>query len=181
MIKNYFKIALQNLRKNPGFSLINIGGLGIGIACCLLIFQYVAFEYSFDEFHENAGDIYHISWARIQNEGEPVINASTGYLVGPTLAEETPEVLRFARIHPEYASAVISNPVQPDKTFEETRIYYVDSQFFQMFTFPLVSGNPGRALEPGTLLLSQSAAKKYLPNCRSVLISYWFRFEPKML
>ncbi|MFC4870679.1 ABC transporter permease [Negadavirga shengliensis] len=164
MIKNYFKIALQNLRKNPGYALINIGGLGIGMACCLLIFQYVAFEYSFDEFHENAGDIYHISWARVQNDGEPNIIASTGWSVAPALAEETPEVLRFARVHPEYGSAVISNPIQPDKTFEEDRLYYVDSSFFHMFTYPLVSGDPTRALEPGTLLLSQSAAQKYFGN-----------------
>lgn len=178
MLKNYFKIAYQNLRKNPGYSLINIGGLGIGIACCLLIFQYVAFEYSFEEFHENADEIYHVSWTRVQNDGEPSINTSTGWPVGPTLADETPEVLRYARIHPEYGSALISNPIQPDKTFKERGIYYADSSFFQMFTFPLVSGDPGRALEPGTILISQSAATKYFGNedpiGKSLDVRGWF-------
>jgi putative ABC transport system permease protein len=178
MLKNYIKIAFQNLRKNPGFALINIGGLGIGIACCLLIFQYVAFEYSFDEFHENSEEIYHLSWTRIQNEGEPSAITKTGWAVGPTLADETPEVLRFARIHPEYGSALISNPNQPDKTFDEDKVYYVDSSFFQMFTFPLVFGDPDHALEPGTFLLSQSAARKYFgdedPLGQSLDIRGWF-------
>ncbi|MEB2776346.1 FtsX-like permease family protein [Algoriphagus sp. D3-2-R+10] len=178
MLKNYFKIAYQNLRKNPGYSLINIGGLGIGIACCLLIFQYVTFETSFDKFHENGDDIYHVSWHRVQNDGEPSINASTGWPVGPALADETPEVIRYARLHPEYGSALISNPNQPEKTFKERRIYYADSAFTQMFSYPLVSGNPERALEPGTLLITQAAAIKYFgsedPIGKTLDVRGWF-------
>lgn len=178
MLKNYLKIAYQNLRKSLGYSLINIGGLGIGIACCLLIFQYVAFENSFDEFHENASDIYHISWSRVQNEGEPSLNTGTGWPVGPTLAEETPEVLRYVRIHPAYGNSIVSRSENPDKTFEEEKVYYVDPTFFQLFTFPFVSGDPGHALEPGTLVLSQSAAEKYFgdedPIGKSLEVSGWF-------
>ncbi|MBD8490927.1 ABC transporter permease [Echinicola sp. CAU 1574] len=181
MWKNYIKIAWRNLWKNPIYSMINIGGLGIGIACCLLIFQYVAFEFSFDEFHENASDIYHVSWSRVQNEGEPSVNTATGWQVGPALAEETPDVRRYVRIHPEYGSAVVSNSDHPVKTFEEEKVYYVDSTFFQLFTFPLVYGDASRVLEPGTLVLSQSAAKKYFgeedPIGHSLDVTGWFGGE----
>ena len=162
MLTNYLKIAYRNLIRQKGFSAINIAGLTLGLTCCLLIFQYVAFETSFDDFNENDDNLYRVIWTRVQNESDPITEATTGSAWGPALAEEVPEVVRFARLHPEYLDAIVSNPAQPNRTFEEEQIYYADAAFFEMFSYPLVEGEPGQALsEPGTVLLSYSAARRY--------------------
>lgn len=159
MLKNYIKIALRNLRKNPTYSFINIGGLTISIVCCLFIFQFVAFEYSFDGFNEDEATLYRVNQVTVEG-GDPF--PTTGYAMGPALAQEVPEVRHFTRLHPEYNNAIVTNPVQPDKTFEEENVYYADSSFSQMFTYPIVSGDRENALkEPGTVLLSETAAQKY--------------------
>ena len=161
MFKNYLKITLRSLLRRKVYSGINILGLAIGIACCLLIFQYVVFEYSFDTFHKNAPTIYRVNSTTIRAGGAPNTESTSGWAMGPALAQEVPEVERFVRLHPEYDNAIITNPTQPDKAFEEEWVYYADSTFFQMFSYPMVSGNPNQALSPGTVMLSESIAKKY--------------------
>lgn len=160
MFKNYFKITIRSLLRRKVYSGINILGLSIGIACCLLIFQYIAFEYSFDSFHQNAPTIYRVNPTTVWSGSEPEIAATSGWAMGPALAQEVPEITQFVRLHPD--EAVIANPAQPDKAFEEEGIYYADSTFFQMFSFTMVSGNPNQTLlKPGTILLSESVARKY--------------------
>jgi putative ABC transport system permease protein len=162
MFRNYLIVAFRNLLRHKGYSFINVAGLALGLTCCLLIFQYVIFEYSFDRFNENAQNLYRISWTQVQNEGEPITWPTTAWAVGPALAQEAPEVIRFARLHPEYNTAIVSNPAEPDIVFEEENVYYADPAFLEMFSYPLVQGEPGQALsEPGTVLLSRSAARKY--------------------
>lgn len=162
MLANYFKIALRNLLRHRGYAFINIIGLTMGLTCCLLIFQYVAYEYGFDAFNEQAATLYRVTQTTAQNDGEPSTDGMSGYVLGPVLADEVPEVVRFARIHPDYTDPVISNSAQPGKAFEERQVFYADSTFLQMFSYPLVAGDTARALaEPGTLLLSETAARKY--------------------
>ena len=161
MLRNHFKIAFRNLRRKKVYSSINILGLAIGLACCLLIFQYVSFEYSFDTFNENEATLYRIVQTTRQSGGEPDARTSTGWAMAPALAQEVPEVVRFTRLHPEYYGALVTNPTQPDKAFEEEHVFYADSSFFQMFTYPLVAGNPARALASGTVILSEATARKY--------------------
>lgn len=159
MLKNYIKIAFRNLRKNPAYSFINIGGLTIGIVCCLFIFQYVAFEYSFDDFNQEKDNLYRVNQVTVQGESPLPMS---GYALGSALLDEVPEVECFTRLHPEYDNAIVSNPLQPEKTFEEENVFYADSSFLRMFTYPLVSGDQENALsEPGTVLLSETAAQKY--------------------
>lgn len=158
MLKNYLKIAFRNLRKNPGYSFINIGGLAIGIICCLLIFQFVAFEYSFDDFNDNAQNLYRVN----RTSGDSNVSPLSGYAMGPAMVQEVPEIEHAVRLHPEYGNPIVSNPGQPDKTFKEENVYYTDPSFLRMFTYPLVSGDVEGALtEPGTALLSETAAEKY--------------------
>ena len=165
MFKNYFTTALRSLMRRKGHSFINIAGLTFGLACCLIIFQYVAFEYSFDSFNANASNLYRVTQTRIRSGGDPETGAHGGYAMGPALAESVPEVVRFARLHPDYIDPVVSHSSQPDKAFEETRVYYADPAFLQMFSYPLVAGDAAQALaEPGTLLLSASTARKYFGN-----------------
>jgi putative ABC transport system permease protein len=162
MFKNYFTTALRNLIRRKGYSFINIAGLTFGLACCLIIFQYVAFEYSFDDFNANASNLYRVKQTTIRGGREPDTGALGGYAMGPALAQSVPEIIHFARLHPDYGDPVISNSAQPDKAFEEERVYYVDSSFLQMFSYPLVLGDAAKALvEPNTLLISESTARKY--------------------
>ncbi len=160
MLNNYLKVAFRNLLRHKGYSFINIAGLAIGLACCLVIFQYVAFEYSFDRFHEHEGDLYRVNTG-LAPIGEPLgWSADTPHGMGPALAEAVPEILHVARLRPA-PSAVVSRPSHPEQVFEE-QAFYVDPAFLEMFTFPLAAGTAATALtEPGTALLSSAMARKY--------------------
>lgn len=160
MYKNYFKIAFRNLLRKKGYSAINILGLSIGMACCLLIFQYVAFEYSFDRFHEHEKTLYRVLQAYARpGEDLDAGHSYTAQSLAPALEEGVPEILHFTRVHSE--NAIVSSGAQPERVFEEPGILYVDSLFLKMFTFPLLSGSIDRALEAGTALISELAAQKY--------------------
>lgn len=167
MIKNYFKVAFRNLLSKKVYSGINILGLSIGLACCLLIFQYVAFEYSFDRFHENEPKLYRVlqSYARGGDELDQG-HAYTAQALAPALEEGVPEILHITRLHSD--NAILSSAAHPEQVFEEEGVLYADPEFLKMFTFPLVAGDIGRALESGTALLSESAAQKYFGEANPV-------------
>lgn len=160
MYKNYFKIAYRNLIGNKGFSIINIIGLSIGMTCCLLIFQFVAFEYSYDRFHHEKENIYRVLQAYAQ-KGQ-TMEAGGGYTaqaLTPALKEGVPDIVGITRMHSD--DAVLFDAKHPENVFEDDGLLYVDKDFLTMFTFPLVSGDLSKALEPGTILISESAARKY--------------------
>ncbi len=162
MFKNYFTTALRNLQRRKGYSFINIAGLTFGLACCLIIFQYVAFEYSFDDFNPNTAQLYRVTQTNIKGGGEPQRSALCGYGMGPALAQGVPEVTRFARIHPDYSNPVIANAAEPEKVFKEERVFYADAAFLHMFSYPLMMGDATQALTaPNTMLISATAARKY--------------------
>jgi putative ABC transport system permease protein len=169
MFQNYLTTSLRNLLRRKGHSFINIAGLTFGLACCLLIFQYVAYEYSFDDFNANASNLYRVAATEIRNGHEPETDALYGYAMGPAFAQAVPEVVRFARLHPDLNNPIVSNPAQPDKAFEEKRVYYADSAFLKMFSYPLVVGDTARALaEPNTALLAESTARKYFGSVNPI-------------
>lgn len=159
MIKNYFKIAWRNLFKRKGYSLLNIFGLSIGIACCLVIFQYVAFERSYDTFEKNADQIVRLRLDTYQ-QGKLSWKSATSYpAFGPTMKSDFPEVENFCRLHD--ADLVLSND-QRNVRFKEEKGYYADSSFLSMFSVHLIKGNPKVALDgPDKILLSENTAKKY--------------------
>ena len=162
MFKNYLITALRSLSRRKGHSFINIAGLTFGLACCLIIFQYVAFEYSFDDFNTNAAQLYRVKQTTIRGGGAPEIGALSGYAMGPALAQNVPEVVRFARIHPDYSDPVIANAAAPEKVFKEERVYYADAALLQMFSYPLVLGDQAQALAaPNTIIISETMARKY--------------------
>ena len=141
MLKNYFKIAFRNLFRNKVYSAINILGLSVGIACCLFIFQYVAFERSFDTFNEKAPNLYRVVITIERPGSKSTASATTGWAMGPAIQQEVPEVANFMRLHPDYDNAVVFNPNNPDKAFEEENVYYADSSIFKLFSYPLVAGD----------------------------------------
>ncbi len=165
MIKNYFKIAIRNLVKRKEYSLLNILGLAIGIACCLLIFQYVAFERSYDTFEKNADQMVRLRLDSYQ-AGRLSWKSATSYpAFGPTMKKDFPEVENFCRLHD--ANLVLTNDERNVK-FKEDKGYYADASFLLMFNVQLLSGNPGVALTgPDKILLSEETAKKYFGNTSS--------------
>jgi putative ABC transport system permease protein len=159
MLVNYFRIALRHLQKNKLYALVNLSGLAIGIASCLLIGIYIAHEWSYDRFHKNADRIGRVVWHYNFNDALTK-TSSTGTKVGPELMRRFPEVKSYVRLlkYPR----VIKNG---NELFEETNFLYADSAFFHMFSFPLVKGDPARVLDaPDKLVLSESTVKKYFGN-----------------
>lgn len=159
MLKNYLKIALRNLLKRKGFTLLNIFGLAIGMTCCLLILQYVNFERGYDKFHKD-GD--RVARLRIDSykEGKLLWKSATVYpAFGPTMQKDFPEIESFCRLHD--AAILLTNEARNVK-FNEKKGYFADPGILDVFTIPLVKGNPKTALNaPEKLMLSESYARKY--------------------
>jgi len=157
MFKNYLKIAVRNLLRHKGYSLINITGLAVGMACCLLILFYVYDELSYDRHHEKANRIYRLT-ASYTSAGKHW--ACIGPPVGPALKNALPEIEQVARIKFFEGSKPVFR--YEEKQFEERNVLYADSTALQVFSLPLVQGNSATALrEPRSLLLTQRMARKY--------------------
>jgi putative ABC transport system permease protein len=157
MIKNYFKTAWRNLWKNKVFSLINILGLSLGMAACLLILQYVNFELSFDHFNKNAQDIYRVVNDRYQNNKLIQHGTITYSGVSKAMKDDFPEVLNYTRIYPMGEQVI---------TYKEKRIpkevsISVDNSFLSMFSYPVLAGDLKTALrDVNTVVISEKLARK---------------------
>ncbi|WP_207491514.1 ABC transporter permease [Aridibaculum aurantiacum] len=159
MLKNYLTIAIRILRKNKLYAFVNIAGLSIGIACCLLIGMYIWHEVSYDRFHANADRIARVTWEYNFGDADTK-TATTGTKVGPQLQRTFPEVEGYVRTL-KYGRVV----GYADKLFEEKSFVYADSAFFSMFSFPLLKGNTRTALNaPDKVVLTETTARKYFGN-----------------
>jgi len=157
MLKNYLKIALRNIRRHKAYSFINIAGLTIGMTCVVLLLLCVQDELSFDKFHEKIDNIYLVS-AHIKKEKDELQVPSVPG-VGPLLEELFPEVEESARFLAGLRTFILS---YEDRTFSERRVFPADPEVLEMFTFPLIEGDPKTALkDPYSLVLSERVAKKY--------------------
>lgn len=157
MFNNVFKITLRNLRRYKGYSFINIAGLATGIASCILILFWVYHELSYDRFHKNSERIYRL-YHELTLGGNTRV---TPVAAGPMAAEVTqsvPEAEQSVRIFPFDNLSVKLG----DKEFREKNVYFTDKNFFDVFSFPLTSGNPSDVLAmPFRVVLSQTTAQKY--------------------
>jgi putative ABC transport system permease protein len=160
MIRNYLKAALRNIIKNKVFFLINVLGLAVGMAGCLLIAQYVLHELSYDQAHERKDRIFRVELDRY-DKGELSTQWAAGAVgIGPELKANFPEIERYVRMHGE--SAVLDNG---DVFFKEDRLYYAGEDFFRIFSIPLIEGVDSTVLKaPYTMALSARLAKKYFGN-----------------
>ena len=160
MLKNYLKIALRNIKKHRGYSLINIGGLAFGMACGILILLWVQDEMSFDKFHNNSDDLYIIG-TQDRSANDTRQSAGTPPALGPVLKAEYPEILNATRFVNGYANMVIS---YGDKRFNEY-VRAADPSVLEMFTFPLVQGDPNTALlNPHSMIITERMGEKYFGN-----------------
>lgn len=160
MIGNHFRITWRQLWKNKAISLINMGGLSIGIACSVLLLSYVAFHLSYDGWHAQKQDIYRVGLDFYQDSRLVIESAETYSAVGPALKKDFPEVLGAARL---YNMGYKNNCVfsYNNTYFRETHFLYAEPSFLTMFTFPLVQGDAASALaQPYTAVISESTARK---------------------
>ena len=159
MIRNYIKTAFRNLWRNKAFSVINIVGLSVGLACCMLIFLYTMDEVSYDRFNKNAENIYHLVTSAKSSDGQEHKGSSTGDIPGPSFKRQLPEIQGFMRIQSNNYTVKRGTEV-----FDQPALM-VDSDFFSVFTFPVLQGSSKNALnDPYSIVLSEEVAEKYLVN-----------------
>jgi len=143
MFSNYFTIAYRNVLKNKTFSSINIIGLAIGLAACLLIFQFVSFELSYDKFNEKFDRTYRVTNDRFQN-GKLIQHGTIMYpTIGPTMAKDYEEIEEYTRLMPGGEVNVKVN----ERIFRGESCLFADEYFLSVFTFPLLAGDKPSALK----------------------------------
>ncbi|HYJ64121.1 MAG TPA: ABC transporter permease, partial [Parafilimonas sp.] len=157
MFKNYFKTAWRNLTKNKTFSLINIAGLSIGMAACLLILQYVSFQLSFDQFNKNAADIYRVVNDRYQNGKLAQHGTITYSAIGKAMQDDFPEVINHTRVEPFSQEIITYN----NKKLGDLQVLAVDNSFLSIFSYPVIAGDKTNALQnPNSVILTETLARK---------------------
>ncbi|MBO3700420.1 ABC transporter permease [Roseivirga sp. E12] len=158
MWTNYLKIAFRNMTKNKGYTAMNIMGLGVGMACAVLILVYSLHELSFDRFHEKANRTY-VAHSTFTPANLTV--SSTPSALSPSLQAEFPEVEAGVRF--QSRGAFNAYTVQyKENVFKEVDLFYVDSTFFKVFSFELLAGNPETCLnQPYSIVLTEEMASKY--------------------
>ena len=165
MFKNYLKISWRNLSKNKAFSTINILGLSIGLGCFLLISLYVLDELSFDKHFNNADRIYRVS-SDIRFGGGDLHIAQTSDMMGQMLKKDDPHVIQFTRLYGSSGSKLIK---KGNSFINEPNVVHADSTFFEVFSLPPLAGDPHTALNaPNTVVITESAAKKYFGNTNAI-------------
>lgn len=158
MFKNYLTVGIRNLLRHKGYSSINVLGLAIGIACCILILLYVQDELSYDRYHEKSDRIYRLAESATI-AGRPIEAAVTPPPWAPVLAKEYPEIEQITRLKPPGSRWLIR---YKENRFYERYFVFADSSVFDIFTIPLVQGNAKTVLaEPHAVVLSESMADKY--------------------
>ncbi len=157
MIRNILKTAFRNLWRNKGFTVINISGLALGLAVCLLIALFVNDEFSYDQYNKKADRIYRLNTnARIN--GSNYISIDTPEPLGPTLKNDYPQIENYVRLRGGGKIMVKKG----SETVEGHNSFFADSTLFDVFTLPMIQGNPQTALtQPHSIVLSESMAKKY--------------------
>ena len=161
MIANYLKVAVRNLMRNKTFSAINILGLAIGIACCMLILLYVQDELSYDRHHENADRIFRLA-TNVKVAGAMRQVAMTPFSTGPALVEDYAEVIEAVRFLSADERTLVGNQLDH---FYERGVLFTDANVFHVFDLPLSKGEPQTALlEPYSIVLTEEMARKYFAD-----------------
>jgi putative ABC transport system permease protein len=158
MLKIYFLIAIRNLKKHKTSSLINLLGLSIGMAFFIMVYAFVSNELNYDRFHQYGGQIYRV-YLKMQLPDQTGNTAITEIPLGPALKNDLPEIEAMVRFNDfkDFDNVVVCN----EKSFKE-HLIFADSSFFEMFSFPLLYGNPKTALlQKNNVVLSERIAKKY--------------------
>ena len=161
MLKNYIKTGIRALLRHRGYSALNIMGLAVGLAVCILIFLWVQDELGYDRFHTNADRIFRVIEHEELSSGEILSYTQQGPELGPILKADYPEILESVRFRIRNDRLVKSEDFQ----FYERGFAFADPAILTMFTFPLKMGDPASALtEPSSIILSDKMARKYFAD-----------------
>ena len=164
MFKNYFKIAVRTILRNKTYSIINIFGLSIGIACAILIILWVHDELSYDRFHKNSSDLFLVV-QKSYNQNGIEYDPALPYPAAEELKSDYPEILAVSRVY--YSKEFLF--VHNDKRFIENQILMVDPEFLTMFSFPLVHGDAKQVLNnPNSVVITKKIAQKYFGDANPV-------------
>lgn len=161
MLKNYIKIAIRNIQRQKVFSFINITGLSVGMACCMLIFLFIRDELSYDQFHVKKDRIYRL----LYDSSSGITLARAPITIQPLMQDFFPEVEMASRVFVRNASVSIKAEEinsKDDKSFEETDLFFADDAFTEIFTLEAIAGDKANWLvEPYTVVLDEASAIKY--------------------
>lgn len=157
MLKSHLNIVFRNVLKARTFSFINIAGLAIGMACCLLILMFVRHELGYDRFHKKADRIYRVA-SQFGQKDRAYLRANTPYPLAPALKEEFPQLIDAVRFRKRFRPII----QYQDKRFWEENFCLVDSTFLDVFDFEMVRGNPKTALDkPNSLVITEETSRRY--------------------
>lgn len=172
MIKNYFKTAFRSLTRNKSYTIINIVGLAVGIAVCMIIFIIIQFQTSFDEFHSNKDRIYRVLTVSHQAEASTTYGKNVPFPMPTGLKTTFPQLEQIA---PVYAShndelQVLDDKGMPVKNFKEQNgVFYTTPSFFGMFNFPLLAGSYESLKDPDNVLLTKEIAENYFGDWKTAI------------
>jgi putative ABC transport system permease protein len=159
MLKNYLITAIRNGWKNKLYSLINVLGLAVGISCVVIILLFIQDEYSFDSFQLKANRLYRLNKIFTSQTGSSEHHAITSGMMGPTLADEFNEVEQSVRLLPWFSDVLM---IEDDISLKVSDVVIADANFFQVFDFTLLQGDPESVLaEPMSIVLSESTARRF--------------------
>jgi putative ABC transport system permease protein len=157
MIRNFIVTAWRGIGRNKGFSFINVFGLAVGLACCMLISGYLCSELTYDTYSANSKQLYRVYLSADANGGTTIF-PSVDVAVGPGIKKAFPSVLAYTRLD-QHRPVFVKYDA---KTFKEEKIMFIDSNFLQMFSIPLLKGDSKNALtEPETMVITKDFEKKY--------------------
>ena len=172
MLKNYFKTAFRSLVRNRNYTIINISGLAVGIAVCLIIFLIIQYQTSFDSFHSKKDRIYRVlTEAHHADAGDITYAKNVPFPMPAGLKTEFPDV----DVAPIYAShndelQVVDDNGTPVKNFkEQSGVFYTSPSFFNMFDFPLLAGSYASLKDPNNVLLTKETAEKYFGDWKTAM------------
>jgi predicted permease len=170
MIKSYFKIAFRNLQRNKTYATLNIAGLAVSIAACLLLFMIIQFESSFDNFHNNRKNIYRLV-TEFHNEDGVSYSDAVPFPTTTAVRNDFPQLKKVAAIYKDEGQVTIKNESgSTDKKFDPVQIYYTEPEFFEVFNFKWLAGTPQKVLsEPNSAALTKQMAEKFFTNWQDAI------------
>ncbi len=177
MYKNYLKIALRNLLQFKGYSAINIFGLALGIACCIVIVLYVQNELNYDKFHQHGERIYRVLRQAL-DDTQRKIAVTSGPFAEALETDYSADIEATTRVWPNDGLVEYG-----DKTFREDHFYFAEANFFEFFSYPLLVGDPAQVLqEPNSIIISEAMAQKYFGEENPIgrVLTYEKRYEFKV-
>jgi len=157
ILSNYLLSAFRNIIKNKAFSILNLFGLSVGIAACLLLLQYVFYEHSFDKFHKDSENIYRVRYDAYRNGELMFACAAAVPAVGPAMKNNFPEVLEYSWAFPDDGIITTEEHI----SFQERKLQVATPSFLKMFDWGLIQGDTSALTKPYTAVITESTAKKY--------------------